>query len=249
MEKLALAGKTAIVTGAAGTLGLAAVRALLEDGAQVALVDADALRLDNLVRFLRGSTVAVACDVGDPAAVRDAHQKVEKALGAVDVLVNNAALGSLDKVEAAADPEWRRVLATNLDGAFHWARAVIPSMRKRGWGRIVNVTSLGAWSGSPAAGIAYATSRGALQALTAALAGEVAASGITVNAVAPACVKTPELSEELNEAQRRQLLARIPLGRFCEPEEFAHSVRFLASPLAGFITGHVLAVDGGLGLA
>ncbi len=241
-----LAGKVAVVTGAAGNLGLAAVRALLEERAQVALVDIDAMRLDGLIRFLRGVTMAVPCDVSDPAAVRDALQKVEASLGPVDVLVNNATVDSLDRIEATADSEWRRVLAVNLDGAFHWSRAVVPGMKQRGWGRIVNVTSLAARLGGSGAGTAYATSKGALAALTVALAREVAAHGVTVNGVAPACVKTPAVTEGLNEAQRRQLLAQIPVGRFCEPEEFAHAVRFLVSPLAGFVTGEILDVDGGL---
>ena len=96
------------------------------------------------------------------------------------------------------------------------------------------------------AGTAYATSKGALAALTFSLAREAAPHGVTVNAIAPAYVKTPMVTEQLNEAQRRQILAQIPVGRFCEPEEFAHAVRFLASPLAGFITGEVLDLNGGL---
>lgn len=243
---MTLAGKTVVVTGAAGTLGLAVVRAMLEDGAQVALVDVDAMRLDGMIRFLRGSTLAVPCDVTDSGAVRQAHQQVEKMLGHVDVLVNNAGVPGHERTEATTDAEWRRVLAVNLDGAFYWARAVLPSMKQRGWGRIINVASLAAKDGGPSVGVAYATAKGALASLTFALARETAALGITVNAVAPAHVKTPRLMEELNEAQRRQLLAQIPVGRFCEPEEFAHAVRFLASPLAGFITGEVLDVNGGL---
>jgi 3-oxoacyl-[acyl-carrier protein] reductase len=241
-----LEGKTAVVTGAAGAMGLAATRGLLEDGARVALVDVDAMHLDTVVRFLRGSTLSVACDVSEPAAVRAACQKVEQGLGPIDILVNNAGILSNNKAESTDDQEWRRVIAVNLDGAFYWARAVLPGMKKRGWGRIVNVGSLAAKTGGLTAGTAYAVSKGALSSLTFSLAREAAPHGVTVNAIAPAYVRTPMVTDHLNEAQRRQLLAQIPVGRFCEPEEFAHAVRFLVSPHAGFITGEVLDLNGGL---
>jgi 3-oxoacyl-[acyl-carrier protein] reductase len=243
---MSLSGKTVVVTGAAGAMGMALVRAFLEDGAKVALIDVDALRLDSIVRFLRGTLAAVPCDVSDAAAVRQAHQQVEKALGPVDVLVNNAGVLSNDKAEATGDDEWRRVMAVNLDGAFYWSRSVLPGMKSRKWGRIVNVASLAAKTGGLTAGTAYAASKGALASLTFSLARESAAFGVTVNAIAPAYVKTPMVTEQLNEAQQRQILAQIPVGRFCEPEEFAHAVLFLASPLSGFITGEVLDLNGGL---
>lgn len=244
---MTLAGKTAVVTGAAGNIGLAVTRALLEEGAQVALVDLDAMRLDSLIRFLRGNTLAVSCDVGEPGSVRQAHQQVEKVLGPVDVLVNAASRGTFERAESTGDGEWRQVMAANLDGAFYWARAVLPAMKKRGWGRIVNVASLaGKTGGSEGVGAAYAASKGALAALTFALARENAAHGITVNAIAPAFVKSPGALEEMNEAQRRQTLARIPVGRFCEPEELGHAVKFFVAPLAGFVTGEVLDLNGGL---
>jgi 3-oxoacyl-[acyl-carrier protein] reductase len=138
------------------------------------------------------------------------------------------------------------VMAANLDGAFYWSRAALPGMKSRGWGRIINVCSLAAKTGGLTAGTAYAASKGALTSLTFSLAREAAAHGVTVNGISPAYVKTPMITEGLNDAQRRQLLAQIPVGRFCEPEEFAHAVRFLASPLAGFITGEILDVNGGL---
>ena len=240
-------GKVAVVTGAAGTMGLACARMFLEEGARVALVDVDAMRLDNLVRFLRGAPIPVACDVSDAHGARQAHALVEKELGPVDILVNNAGILSAERFEATSDSDWRRVLAVNLDGAFHWSRAVLPSMKGRGWGRIVNVGALAAKTGGgPATGAAYAASKGALASLTFSLAREYAPYGVTVNAIAPAYVKSPTMTEQLNEAQRRQILARIPVGRFCEPEEFAHAVRFLASPLSGFITGELLDMNGGL---
>jgi 3-oxoacyl-[acyl-carrier protein] reductase len=243
---MSLSGKTVAVTGAAGAMGMALVRALLEDGAKVALVDVDALRLDSIVRFLRGTLVAVPCDVSDSTAVRQAHQQVEKALGPVEVLINNAGVLSNEKAEGTNDDEWRRVMAVNLDGAFYWSRAVLPGMKARKWGRIVNVASLAAKTGGLTAGTAYAASKGALASLTFSLAREAASFGVTVNAIAPAYVKTPMVTEQLNEAQQRQILAQIPVGRFCEPDEFAHAVLFLASPFSGFITGEVLDLNGGL---
>lgn len=243
---MVLKDRVAVVTGAASSMGTAVVRALLEDGAAVAMVDVDALRLDGVARFLRGSTVAIPCDVSDGDAVRQAHGQVEKLLGPVDVLVNNAAVASPAHAGEGDDEEWHRTLRVNLDGAFYWSRAVLPSMRRRGWGRIINVGSLAAKTGGLTSGVAYVASKGALTSLTFALAREAAAEGVTVNVIAPAYVKTNTITEGLNEAQRRLLLARIPVGRFCEPEEFAHAVRFLASPLAGFITGEVLDVNGGL---
>jgi len=243
---MSLKDKTVVITGAAGAMGMALVRAMLEDGARVGLVDVDALRLDSVVRFLRGTTAGVPCDVSDPAAVRQAHAQVEAQLGPVDVLINNAGVLSNNKAEATDDGEWRRVMAVNVDGAFYWSRAVLPGMKKRGWGRIVNVASLAAKTGGLTAGTSYAASKGALASLTFSLAREAAPYGVTVNAIAPAYVKTPMVTEQLNEAQQRQILAQIPVGRFCEPEEFAHAVCFLASPLAGFITGEVLDLNGGL---
>jgi 3-oxoacyl-[acyl-carrier protein] reductase len=119
-------------------------------------------------------------------------------------------------------------------------------MKARRWGRIVNTCSLAAKTGGLTAGTAYATSKGAMVSLTFSLARELAPFGVTVNGIAPAYVKTPMVTEQLSEPQRQALIAQIPVGRFCEPEEFAHVVRFLVSPLAGFITGEIVDLNGGL---
>jgi 3-oxoacyl-[acyl-carrier protein] reductase len=119
-------------------------------------------------------------------------------------------------------------------------------MKGRRWGRIVNTCSLAAKTGGLTAGTAYVASKGALTSLTFSLARELAPHGVTVNGISPAYVNTPMVTEGLTEAQRQALLAQIPVGRFCEPEEFAHVVRFLVSPLAGFITGEIIDLNGGL---
>jgi 3-oxoacyl-[acyl-carrier protein] reductase len=223
-----LKGKTALVTGAAGTMGRAVVAFLKEDGLNVVGLD------------VKGD--CRHCDISDAAAVKKAISEI----GPVDVLVNNAGILSNNKAEATTPDEWRKVLAANLDGAFYLAREVIPGMKARRWGRIVNVCSMAAKTGGLTAGTAYATSKGALVSLTFSLARELASFGVTVNGIAPAYVRTPMVTEQLNADQRRQLLSQIPVGRFCEPEEFAHVVRFLVSPLAGFITGEIVDLNGGL---
>lgn len=243
---VSLQDRVAVVTGAAGTMGRAVVDALLGQGCRVALVDRDAAALRPLqVRF--GERVcSVACDIGDAVAVAEAHGQVVAALGRVDLLVNNAGVLSNHKIEATSAAEWHQVLAANLDGAMYWSQCVVPGMKAAGWGRIVNVSSLAAKTGGLTAGTAYSVSKGALSALTFSLARELAAHGVTANAIAPAYVRTPMVTEQLSETQRQALLQQIPVGRFCEPEEFAHVVMFLASPLSGFITGEVIDLNGGL---
>jgi 3-oxoacyl-[acyl-carrier protein] reductase len=246
MSEGVLAGKVALVTGAAGTMGLAAVKVLLEDGCRVAMVDVNEGRTRDLARQLGPNAQPFCFDIGDAGVVRAAHARIEAELGAVDILVNNAGILSNNKAEATDPAEWRRVLAANLDGAFYLAQCVLPAMKAQRFGRIINTSSLAAKTGGLTAGTAYSVSKGALSSLTFSLARELAPFGVTANAIAPAYVKTPMITEQLDEAQRQKLLKDIPVGRFCEPEEFAHVVRFLASPLSGFVTGEVIDLNGGL---
>jgi 3-oxoacyl-[acyl-carrier protein] reductase len=241
-----LQGKVALVTGAAGTMGLAAVRGLLADGCRVAMVDIDHARNEALARELGPDAQAFSFDIADAQAAQRGHAGIVSAMGAVDILVNNAGILSNNKAEATEPAEWHRVLGANLDGAFFLAQCVLPAMKQRRFGRIINTCSLAAKTGGLTAGTAYSVSKGGLTSLTFSLARELAPFGVTANGISPAYVRTPMVTEQLNEEQRQKLLKDIPVGRFCEPEEFAHVVRFLAAPLAGFITGEIVDLNGGL---
>jgi 3-oxoacyl-[acyl-carrier protein] reductase len=241
-----LNGKVAVVTGAGGTMGRAVVDALVAKGCRVAMVDVQAASME-LALARHGAQVSVqVCDIRSLGEVQQTHQAIVQAWGPVDILVNNAGVLSNHKVEATTESEWRAVLAVNLDGALFWSQCVTPAMKARRWGRIINTGSLASKTGGLTAGTAYSVSKGAISALTFSLARELAAFGVTANAIAPAYVRTPMVTEQLSEAQRQALLQQIPVGRFCEPEEFAHVVTFLASPLSGFITGEIIDLNGGL---
>jgi 3-oxoacyl-[acyl-carrier protein] reductase len=238
--------RVALITGAAGTMGEATARRLVADGYHVALADISEQRLKALETALGTAAKSVPGDLSNATEAERIVADAERALGPVDILVNNAGILSNHKSADTSPDEWRRVLAVNLDAAFFLARRVLPGMKERRFGRIVNVCSLAMKSGGLTAGTAYTTSKGAVAALTFSLARESASFGVTVNAISPAYVKTPMVTEQLTEAQRQALLAQIPVGRFCEPEEFAHCVAFLVSPLSGFITGEILDLNGGL---
>ena len=238
--------KTALVTGAAGIMGNIVAKAMYEQGMRVILADIAEKKLADLAAELGNRAVPMVVDISDPQSVEKAVGGVIEKFGAIDVLVNNAGILSNNKSQTTSADEWRKVIDINLNGMFYMAKAVIPGMKKKGWGRIVNVSSLAAKTGGITAGTAYSTSKGGVLSLTFSLAAETAPFGITVNAIAPAYVKTPMITEQLTEEERQKVLAKIPVGRFCEPEEFAHVVLFLIHPLSGFITGEVIDVNGGL---
>jgi 3-oxoacyl-[acyl-carrier protein] reductase len=241
-----LQGKICLVTGAAGVVGESISRRFAAMGCRLVLVDVQAQRLGVLAEELGGA--ALAMDISSETAVAEGFAALDAGLREVDILVNNAGILTNNKAAATSADEWRQVLAVNLDGAFYLAKACLPAMRARGWGRVINICSLAMKTGGLTAGTAYTTSKAALGGLTFSLARETARDGITVNGIAPAYVLTPMVTEQLTQAQRDQLLAAIPVGRFCEASEVAHVAAFLASPESGFITGEIIDINGGLHL-
>ena len=239
---MTLAGKTAAVTGSSGAIGSAVSKALTELGAHVVAIDvADTASSSTNARMSQ-----LHLDLSDANAIAAAASELIRTFGSIDILVNNAGVLSNNKINDTTLEEWRRVSSINLEAAFLLIRSFLPGMRANKWGRIINMSSYAAKCGGLTAGTAYSVSKMALIGLTFATARETAGDGITANAIAPAYVMSPMVSEQLTEVQRRNQLAEIPVGRFCKPEEVAHAVSFLASPLAGFITGEVIDMNGGL---
>lgn len=234
--------RSVLITGGARGIGAACVRAFAAGGHKVAFLyraehEASARLADET------GALALCADVRDPDAVRDAVNLVEKTHGSVEILINNAGVSSFGLLQDTSDEEWRRVMGTNLDGAFHTARAVLPAMIANRWGRILNVSSIWGQVGASME-VAYSTSKAALIGLTRALAKEVGPSGITVNCIAPGVIDT-DMNRDLSPDVIDALAEQTPLGRLGTPEEVAAAALFLASESAAFITGQVLGVDGG----
>jgi NAD(P)-dependent dehydrogenase (short-subunit alcohol dehydrogenase family) len=242
--------KVALVTGAARGIGLATARRFLAEGWRVALLDIERDLLNAAVAGLKQTenTLALPCDVSDAAAVAAAVAAVEKRFGRLDALVNNAGVAVFAPLLETSDADWSRILAVNLTGPFLCAKAAAPLMREHGGGAIVNITSISAVRASTLRS-AYGTSKAGLAHLTKQLAVELASLGIRVNAVAPGPVDTAMAKAVHTAAIRADYHDAIPLNRYGLEEELAEAIFFLSSERASYITGQILAVDGGFDAA
>ena len=253
------AGLAALVTGGASGIGLATARLLAGRGARVAVLD----RADGIEALKAGQGSAagewpdlypVVADVTDDAAVRAAVAEAGRALGRLDIVVNNAGIGEAGTVEDNDDAEWHRVLDVNVLGIVRTTRAALPLLRQaareRGQAAIVNTCSIAAIAGLPQRAL-YSATKGAVYSLTLAMAADHVAESIRVNCVTPGTADTPWVGRLLDAApdpaaERAALNARQPMGRLVSADEVAAAIAYLASPLAGATTGTVLAVDGGM---
>lgn len=242
-----LHGKVALVTGGSRGIGEAVCRALAAKGATVAVhyrtQKEMAQQAVERIRAAGGEANTFGADLSEPEAVSRLVNDVVSTWGKVDILVNNAAEMHTARVVNLSDDDWDRILSVNLSAAFRCARAVLPGMLERGWGRIISVTSQAAYNGS-VSHAHYATAKAGLAGFTYSLAKEVATAGITVNMVAPGRILTDMITEE---ASRREAewLAQIPMRRYGQPEEVAGAVAFLASEAAQYISGATIHVNGG----
>lgn len=238
---LPLTSKIALVTGASRGIGAAVAVALAEAGADVAVNyhqrAEDAAQVCSRIRELGRRALPVQADVSQPAAIRDMIEKIEDALGAVSILVNNAGIAQPKKIEDVTEQDWDHILDTNLKSTFFVTQTVLPGMRKQGWGRIINMSSVAAQTGG-VVGPHYAASKAGMLGLTHSLANLLAKEGITVNAIAPALIET-----EMVTSNPKASPAYMPVGRFGRVEEVASVAVMLAEN--GYITGQTINVNGG----
>ena len=243
-------GRVALVTGGTRGIGAAVTRQLAADGIRVAAVYArDDDRAAQLIAELSTAAAPVSayrCDISDQAACRDLVKRVISEHDSLDYLVNNAGLLEERRVVQTEPDDWHRALEVNLSGPFYLAQAVWEHMVARGFGRVVNVSSVTAFMGNPREA-AYGAAKAGLLGLTRSLALAGARRGITVNCVVPGVFAT-DMTASMSERDQEAILGMIPLGRHGRPDELAHAIRFLLDDRSGYITGAVLVVDGGLSM-
>jgi 3-oxoacyl-[acyl-carrier protein] reductase len=240
-------GRIALVTGASQGIGRACALALAKAGATVALAARNETKLAEVQAQIEeggGKAQAFALDVADEASIKAGAKAILERFGKVEILVNNAGITRDGLVLRMKRADWDDVLATNLTGAFLLTQALLSPMLKNRWGRIINISSVVGRTGQ-AGQVNYAATKAGLIGMTRALAREVATRGITVNAVAPGYVETP-MTAVLDEKQTAAMMAAIPLGRAGTDADIASAVVYLASEGAGYVTGHVLDVNGGM---
>jgi 3-oxoacyl-[acyl-carrier protein] reductase len=242
----ALSGKISVVTGASRGIGRSIATALAAQGATVVLGARDEAKLAEVVREIEaagGKAMPVVLNVSDAASVEQVFARVMETHGRIDHLINNAGITRDNLLMRMKPEEWNDVIATNLSGVFHCTQAVMRPMIKQRSGRIVNVTSVVGLMGN--AGQAnYAASKAGILGFTKSVAREIASRGITVNAIAPGFIDT-DMTHAMTDKAKEAVVGSIPMGRVGRPEDIAAAVSFLVSEAAGYITGQVLAVDGG----
>jgi len=239
-----LTGQTAMVTGAGAGIGEVIASRLAAAGARVAVADLDPDAAKAIAEKIGAGAFAVPADVTDVQQVQAAIARVLETAGSLEILVNNAGIaGRAAPIWEQTDAEWHRVMNLNINAPFYLCRAVLPHMRARGYGRIVNIASIAGKEGNPNM-VAYSASKAALIGLTKSIAKEVAAEGICINAVTPAVIRT-RLLEQLTQAQVDYMVQRIPMKRTGQPEEVAAVVHFLSSRDCSFVTGQCYDVSGG----
>lgn len=244
MNRIDLDGQVAVVTGGAQGLGLAFARRIAASGARICLWDVNGDRLQSVKKELGGPFETIVVDIVDPEAVVAAHEQTEAAFGPVSILVNSAGIaGPNHTLEAYPVADWKRVIDINLHGAFHVNRAVVPSMKAHGYGRIVNIASIAGKEGNPNAS-AYSASKAAVIGMTKSLGKELAGLDIAVNCVTPAAARTP-IFDQMKQEHIDYMLSKIPRARFLEVDEAANMVAWLVSKENSFTTGAVFDLSGG----
>jgi 3-oxoacyl-[acyl-carrier protein] reductase len=242
-----MTNRIAFITGASRGIGRACALALADAGARVALAARNLAQLEELAGQIRaGGSEAfpVAIDMLDAASIREAFARTAREFGPISILVNNAGITRDGLALRMKREDWDNVLATNLTGAFLAMQQVLQPMMRERWGRIINISSVVGEMGNPGQAN-YVASKAGLIGLTKAIAQEMGSRNITVNAIAPGFIET-DMTEKLSAELKENMLGHIPLKRIGKPEDVAAAVRFLASEEAGYITGHVLDVNGGL---
>ncbi len=242
-----LSGCVALVTGASRGIGRKVAEDLASCGATVAVAARSLSAIEECAEAIRengGESLAVPMDISSPEQIKDGITQIREHFGKIDILVNNAGIVRDNLLLRMKEEEWRTVLSTNLDGVFYATKAVIGGMIRQRFGRVINITSVVAQMGN-AGQTNYVASKSGLIGFTKALARELGGRNVTVNAVAPGFIET-DMTRDLPQKTRSELEASIPLRRLGNVEDVAFGVRFLASKEAGYITGHVLNINGGM---